>query len=201
MIIDPKYKIHLAAAKSDASRPTLESVYVHRRATTGEPVAVATDGHILAIVPVEPSRVPETEDELPEIPAAGEPGILIPPDAIKHAGKKDNHGLLLVSTADTPGHVSTVDGRGWALPAVDPARPFPAYENVVPQIDRPVKFRVSFDARLLSRLADAIGADKGAVTLEFGAGEFDAIRVLPIDKDGKRVIDGEGVLMPMIVKE
>ena len=193
MIIDPKYKIHLAAAKSDVNRPTLESVYVHRRATTGEPVAVATDGCILVIVPV--------ADPDHEIPAVGEPGILIPPDAIKHVQKKSLLGCLSVSTDDTPGRVSTVDGRGWALPAVDPERPFPEYENVVPQIDRPVKFRVSFDARLLSKLADAIGADKGAVTLEFGAGEFDAIRVLPIDKDGKRVIDGEGVLMPMIVKE
>ena len=201
MIIDPKYKIHLAAAKSDVSRPTLESVYVHRRATTGEPVAAATDGRILAIVPVEPSLVPETGDELPEIPAVGEPGILVPPDAIKHAGKKGNLGRLAVQTVNTPGHVSTIDGHGWALPAVDPERPFPEYENVVPQTDRPVKFRVSFDARLLSKLADAIGADKGAVTLEFGVGEFDAIRVLPIDKDGKRVADGEGVLMPMIVKE
>ena len=108
---------------------------------------------------------------------------------------------MLTETDSTPGHVSTIDGHGWALPAVDPERPFPEYEYVVPQTDRPVAHRVSFDARLLSKLADAIGAHSGAVTLEFGAGEFDPIRVLPIDKDGKRVVDGEGVLMPMIVKE
>jgi len=195
MRIDPRFKLDLAVSRED--RPAIQHVYVHRRATDGRPTAVATDGHILALVPVEPTMNAETGAETSEVPPVTEPGLLIPPDALKHAQKKANHGQLSLAVGEQNGKpqraVSTPDGRGWAIPTGEDAPTYPDYPNVLPDEGRPSGYRVTLDAQLLFNLARALGASDHHVTLEFGKSNLDAIRVTPANP----VEDEFGILLPV----
>ena len=176
------------AASTDDTRPQLAHPVL-----AGERL-VATNGHILAVVPV----VRDEADTDGPVPA----------EAFKAARKHPAPGGAAVVIAN--GDVR-VPFAGLSLTRPE-AGTFPDWQRVVPT--RAVVFSVGIDARLLLALAQAVGADRGgkaSVRLDFvtdlptdGSGErperasaTDAIRVTPTGA----VVDGEasaafGLLMP-----
>lgn len=161
----------------DKHRAVLANIHIDTEAN----LAVATDGRMMALVPI----------ELDELDTTGP----LPPDALQAArklAKKNNHSdCLLMCNGDIrlSNGVSmprpTTGGVDGELP------PYPKYQQVVPDKDRPVKFAIAFNAALLADLAGALGCE--IVTLQF-RDELSPIVVLP--SEAGSVAGAKGVLMP-----
>ena len=141
---------------------------------------IATNGQILAIVPVDPQE--------------GDKAGLVPVDAIKDA-RKAKPASLPEATLACNGNVKLLDGRQYPRPDFA----FPNYRAVLPAENRPAKFTVGIDAKLLWELAQAMGTQ--GVTLEF-ENELSAIKVRPSAAGQHGSIkpadyEARGVIMPI----
>jgi DNA polymerase III sliding clamp (beta) subunit (PCNA family) len=169
MQIDKRYKLEKAVSK-DSSRENLLNVHVTRRH------AVATNGHILAIVPVKS----EKDDT---------PGWLTP-DALRLARKMapkgiDNIDIILNGQQILP------DGTTMARPNGDVRAP--RIFSILRRSHNDRKFKVGINASLLKDLSEAIGAEE--IVLEISKPD-QAILVKPVrGEDGTA-----GLIMPVRIK-
>lgn len=169
MQIDRKYKIEKAVS-TDTLRENLQNVFVSRRH------AVATDGTILAIVPV------HTEQD-------DEPGWLTP-EALKHARKvsvKGQDSLVLRMN----GAQFLSDGTVMTRP--DEHKP-PKIYHLLRRAHEGRSYRIGVNARYLKDLADALGSEE--LVLECGKGT-EAILVRPIRHEEGTI----GLIMPIRLNE
>jgi DNA polymerase III sliding clamp (beta) subunit (PCNA family) len=171
MKFDAKYKPELCASK-DYTRPMLAHVELdveHKR-------MLATDGHRLVVVPV------TIEDHDASGPISKEALV-----ASRKATKNTNGDAWIKANGSLAVYGATLD-----RPA---ARQFPPVEQVIPK-DR--KATISFSAKYLKEIADALGSKDGVVTLGID-GDDEPIMVWEGKGKGS---DGDpfAVLMPCRLK-
>lgn len=155
--IEKQYAIEECAAKDGIDRPHY-SVYLDRSRL------VATDGHILASVPV---VVDEPEDGRDKDKTAAIPPArgLLPAEAIKEArkrAKRGHPGVLVVQDRE-----AVIPG-GPSYPRPDPKLVFPRYEEIVPKESLPGRegyVTFSIDVALLARCCKAIGTEKVTIVM------------------------------------
>ena len=171
MKFDPKYKPELCASK-DETRPNM----CHVELDVKEKRMVATNGHCMVVVPV---TVEEHDTSGP-----------ISKDALVAArklAKNTNGDACIKANGSLAVHGATFDRPE--------ARQFPPVDQVIPP-DR--KATISFSAKYLKEIADALGSKDGVVTLAID-GDCDAITVWSgISKGAKG--DPFAVLMPCRMK-
>lgn len=172
MKISKLHKLEAACSK-DETRPSITQPFIQGGR------AIATDGRILASVPIETVEGEEVEDKR------------IPIDALKAARK--------ATLKMYPGATLTLGEKNCTLPngAVYPVL-HPEQKGRLPKVAEIVSaklnredaaFSVTLDLALLERLSEAIGCQK--VTLCFKDNKS-IITVLPYDTNG-----AFGLLMPM----
>lgn len=169
MKINSRYKMESCVLGNEPTRPALQMILVTKRH------AVATDGKILAVVPIET----EKEDAF---------GYL-PPKVLTAARKVDKKQDEIEIRAN--GAFILSDGTSFPRPDDELVGSYPKLAGVVSVIREPEIFSVAFDASLLSDLCSALGTSE--VTLSFADGDRKAIRVRPtkVDEEGPW-----GLLMP-----
>ena len=142
-MILPDSKIENATSKNDVARPYLRHVYLD----TAEQHLIATDGHILASIPVQTDP--------------GDTAGFITVDAIKAARKAKT----VIRANDT---LAVENGPTFPRPTAENEGDFPDYKKVIPE-PSPFDFTIGIDAELLLRLAQAICANpkKPIVRLRF----------------------------------
>ncbi len=147
MKYDPIFKPELAAS-THPYRNNLSNVCLDK--FEGKPVLVATDGHMMAVIPVS------------EVSSNDEYGLL-PKEALTEANKKAKKSKLeLVEVECKKDTVVLQDGVAYPR---DNNGQFPeCWQQVVP-VKRPVT--ISFDINLLNALVKAIG-NKKVVSLSIG---------------------------------
>jgi len=172
MRINKLHKIEAACSK-DENRPGIVQPFIQNGR------AIATDGKILASVPIQTTEGEEVEDKR------------IPIDALKAARK--------ATLKMTPNATLTLGDKNCTLPngASYPVL-YPEQEGRLPKVAEIVSaklnredaaFSVTIDLALLERLSEAIGCEK--VTLCFKDAKS-IITVLPYDANG-----AFGLIMPM----
>jgi DNA polymerase III sliding clamp (beta) subunit (PCNA family) len=175
MKIDKKYKIE-AAASDDATRYILNSVRVER--VDDGALAIATDGKIMAIVPVELEESDKHE-------------AIIPPKAFAAARKACGkhrvdacmqlNGSAKVTSAEGEQSFGYIDGN------------YPNWKHVLPG-DYKDSLRVSLDAKLLLNLWKAIGGETSSnnrINLEIDT--KNDTNPIKVTTEG----DGKGIIMPI----
>jgi DNA polymerase III sliding clamp (beta) subunit (PCNA family) len=173
MKIPKQCKIEKAASK-DATREILNHICIDTQ--DGKTNAVATDGRMMAIVPVE---LCEDDDAATQ--------RLLPIKALTEARKQARQAKE--STIGLNGAVKMLDGTTFAAPNLGDLN-FPNYRQVIPKRDKAECVTVRFNTKALYELAQAIGAVGDVVTLQ-------------IAKDGEPLVIEEdttgakGVLMPV----
>ena len=177
MKIDKKYKIE-SASSADATRQILNSVYIDKTEGESGAQAIATNGRIMAMVPV-------------ELRDGDKVGVIVSPKAFaaarKACGKLPDAHIELNGSAKVTGR----DGEQ-SFPYVEGT--FPNYRQVLPK-EYKNSVKVTFDAKRLFALWKAIGgedASNNKVTLEIDS-EKDSYSPIKVTTDG----DGKGILMPM----
>ncbi len=175
----PSPVFHACSPKADSGRYEMKAVRVQKDSPLG-PVAIATDGRILAVVPLDP----EACEALPD-------SAMIPASTLEAAWRaKGRHSEARVRIIDGAAVASTKAGD-IAQKLADDRFPnvFPILESA--QGTPTVRFGV--DAALLLRLAKAIGSD-GRCILEVQ----DAVHPILV-----RAIDGQaeayGVIMSVMI--
>ena len=167
MKIDKKYRLEKAVS-TDESRTNLTNISITRRH------AIACDGRMIAIVPVE-------VDE-------GDEAGWLSPDALKLARRVnpkglDTIGIILNGTQELP------DGSTIKRPSFDEVHP-PKMLQILLHANRGRTFRIGINASMLKSLSEAIGSEE--VVLEFGS-PTETILVHPVHYE-----EGVcGVLMPV----
>jgi DNA polymerase III sliding clamp (beta) subunit (PCNA family) len=182
MTIDKKYKIEEATSK-DPRREVLHAVHV--ATINGSAKAIATDGRMLAIVPVE---IAEGDSEGVNVKAEAFPAARKAFKRLPSAYLKLN-GRAVIDELGGERAFSYVDGQ---YPNVEQVLPRPTEEAVT----------VTFDANLLVKLWKALGgeADKRqGITLKIGCANKEADQYRPIEVS-VRGTDGYGLLMQMRTK-
>ena len=169
MQIDRKYKIEKAVS-TDSMRENLQNVFVSRHH------AMATDGKILAIVPVQTDK----EDE----------SGWITPDALKHARKVSGKGLESV-TIGLNGAQILPDGTVMTRP--DEHKP-PRISHLLRKAHQNSSYRIGINAACLKDLGDALGTEE--LVLEFGQ-PTEAILIRPVHHEEGTV----GLIMPIRLNE
>jgi DNA polymerase III sliding clamp (beta) subunit (PCNA family) len=179
MTIDKKYKIE-EATSNDPNREVLHAVHI--KTINGSAKAIATDGRMLAMVPVE---MAEGDSD----------GVNVRNEAFKVARKAFKRlpsahlkldGKAMVDELGSERAFSYVDGT---FPDVEAVMPHPTDESI----------EVTFDANLLIKLWKALGgeADKRqGVTIKIGCKDKEADQHRPIEVS-VRGTDGYGLLMQM----
>lgn len=147
---------------------------------------VATNGRILAVIPVE-REITDTDGPIPS-------------KAFRMARANGGDGRMVTM----PLHKASVsfkrDGEITVLKRQDKGR-FPDYQNVIPPVSRK-EIHFAMDYRLLAELGDALGT-RGPVILSLGLNQngllasHDPIVVRSIESGIGRGNDAMGVLMPM----
>lgn len=131
----------------DPTRAVLHNVHLDVEAKS----LVATNGHMIAIVPVEPEE--------------GDVTGYVTPEALKAAregGKFHEPSISCNSSLALP------DGRSFPRPKAEDIGNYPNYKQVIPEADRQVAFTVRLNAEYLYSIAKAISDGKNTVvTLEF----------------------------------
>lgn len=177
MKINRKYKIEQAVS-SDRLKPALNNVKMYSRRL------VATDGHIMAVIPFK-----KADNGITELNVKG----LIPPEvftAARKANKKTDKEYATIEHDGTDIGITDIDKNQKSnFQTVD--EPYPDVVRVIPRCK--TEYCISFTVKNLVRLAKAIGAEQ--VTLEFH-GETKGIIVRPNDKDN----NAWGLLMPVRTK-
>ena len=175
MKIDKKYKIE-AAASDDAARYIINSVRVEK-AHTGA-LAIATDGKIMALVPVELEEGDKHE-------------AIIPPKAFAAARKACGkhrvdacmqlNGSAKVSSAEGEQSFGYIEGN------------YPNWRQVLPS-DYKNSLKVSLDAKLLLNLWKAIGGESASnnrINLEIDT--KNDMNPIKVTTEG----EGSGIIMPI----
>jgi len=162
----------------DESREPLLSILIESK--DGQSNAVATDGRRMAVVPIEIAD----EDQL-------DGQKLMTPKALIEARKQAKQAKE-----------STIGLNGAAMMPNGEVYPwkkdvnYPNWRQVVPPNDNP-RQTISFNAKYLYELAQAIGCPNDCVTLQIetnsATGKLDASRPLIIEE---KTTGGKGVLMP-----
>ena len=177
MQISKCFQISKACSK-DTTRPHISNVYLN----VEEKLAVATDGHFLACVPV--------------MPGVNDTTGLVPVDAVnaaqKMVGKKSDAELTCTD------NVTLQNGASYPRPT----ETFPPYKQVLPDYNNQKTLEIALTPQYLMDLCAALGIDKGGcVVLRFpepidsghgrGLQMLDPILVRPDKANG-----AYGVLMP-----
>jgi len=167
MKISKKYKIHNALS-TDEMRPALTQALYDK---VGKRL-VATTGHIIAVVPVEPSE--------------GDRARTIPSVALKEAlkGKQIEDAVILADKYVTVGDTTFKEE--------DDKKSFPSWEGCFPDKETKVHFDVGLNAKLLFDLSKAIGSE--TVRLTFSDDPCKPIKVEPDDTDNNQAY---GLIMPL----
>ena len=167
MQFDKRYKIEKAVS-TDSDRESLHNVFVSTRH------ALATDGRILAIVPV----TTDGEDE---------PGSMSP-DALKHARKVSGKGLDSIRIGLNGAQILP-DGTTMLRPEKhNPPRVF----RLLRRAFTPGSFTIGINASYLKNLADALGSEE--LVLMCGQ-PTEAVLVKPIKGNPGTV----GLIMPILI--
>lgn len=171
MKMERKYKPQLAVS-DDTTRGMLTQVQLD----AVNKVAVATCGHFLVQVPVDP----EENKSGP-----------IPTEALKQAAKLDkDHADLSVDLGANSARLT----NGTTFPREDRGK-FPEYQRVIPGV-RDGEVSIAFNAKYLATIAEALGVKKGdGVTITFDPANSHGPIVVRAQQDSKAL----GVLMPMRV--
>lgn len=143
----------------DKHRGSLSEPYLDTESDI--PMLVTTDGHRMTAIPVEADKA--------------EHGW-INPNAVKAARKlakkSEKAGIscngTLTVTDGTQFPRSTDQSTGFSR--------FPNWRQIIPAKDRPINFRVAFNAKFLAEIAEALGSDE--VILEFESNTT-AIKINP----------------------
>lgn len=176
MILPSACRIHLAADESGVKYDCVW--YQHPKGA--EPRLVATDGKILAVLPVSPSD--------------GDHEGAVDPRAFRQAckGKKGQAVITVNGVAGLPMH-----GQSFAL-LVD--RVAPDVDQVLRAAPEP-RLRIALNIKALLRLANALGED----SLELTIGDHEAmVTVRPLDDRGypsRRSPGAHGAIMPIRLEE
>ena len=174
MKIHKDCKIEMATSK-DASRHVITEPYLDM---TKSPVMVATNGAIMAVVPIET----DIEDKTGFVTA----------EALK-AERKAKLGMLC------NGELKVVNGPSFPRPELGQ---YPNGRVALPAKDREVKFKVGLNVKLLWELCQAIGCE--TAQLEF-ADNVEAVLVKPTSVGERHSMhpskpaanpDSYGVIMP-----
>lgn len=178
MNIENKYKIEEAASK-DPTRYILQGVHVAN--VNGSAKAVATDGRILAMVPVEI----EPEDTV---------GVTARAETFKRARKAYKKQKISFIKLNGKATVRELDGEV-SFDYVDGN--YPNFSQVIPKPTEKT-FKLSFDVNNLVRLWKALGGEDAkqlGVTLTVGhdGSAVDVNRPVEVTVDGQ----GYGLLMQM----
>ena len=141
------------AASTDKLRTNLNTV--HFTVYRNKPVAVATDGHILAVRDV----VVGDGETFPSEPLTVPAGLLdkAAKAARKAAGKNGSQAVILANGGDKVSARVPLAGESYEEPAVDGR--FPDFSQVIPDDDG-ARFEIGLNAQLLLDLALALGANK-----------------------------------------
>lgn len=181
MKIKKSYKLE-EACSTDATRgkicePWIETNGESAKFVTGiGPRAIATDGRILAVVPVELQH--EDRGERIAIKALKE--------SRKAGGSKVEHAFISLETS----HSIAAGGAQYPVTQHTP----PHMANILPGENRaPAIARIRLDASLLLRLAKALGANHDRVLLEI-SDEKDVVIVRPM---GENCNEAFGLIMPV----
>jgi hypothetical protein len=181
MKIKKSYKLE-EACSTDVTRhaicePWIESNGESAKLVTGiGPRAIATDGKIIAVVPVELQH----EDTGNRI------AIKALKESRKAGGSKCEHAFVSLGNAAS---IST-GGAHYPVTQVTP----PNAASIVPGENRaPAIAKIRLDASLLLRLAKALGSQNDRVCLEI-SGESDVVIVRPI---GENYDEAFGLIMPV----
>lgn len=181
MKIKKSYKLE-EACSTDANRegicePWIESNGESATLVTGiGPRAIATDGKILAVVPVELQH----EDKGNRI------AIKALKESRKAGGSKAEHAVVHLEASHS------VAAGGAHYPVTQYAPPHMA--GIVPDENRaPAIAKIRLDASLLLRLAKALGSQNDRVCLEI-SGEGDVVIVRPM---GENCDEAFGLIMPV----
>ncbi len=167
MQIDKRYKIEKAVS-TDSNRESLQNVFVSKRH------ALATDGRILAIVPV----TTDGEDE---------PGWMSP-DALKHARKVSGKGLDSIRIGLNGAQILP-DGTTMQRPEKhNPPRVF----SLLRKAHQGKYYKIGINAAYLKNLADSLGSEE--LVLMCGQ-PTEAVLVKPIKGDPGTV----GLIMPILI--
>ena len=169
MKVSQRYKIE-SACSPDKLRLGGVLTRIALDCSTALPVLVATDGHILAVVPAE---------------ACKEEAGFVTAESLKAARKATPK---KAETMELLCNGSLAVPNGPSFPRPNDGLTFPRWQAVIPT-EAPV-LTVAFDVALLVRLAEAIGSDK--VVLEISNPNH-AIRVRPYMND----TEAYGVMMPL----
>ena len=167
MNIDKKYKIEKAVCTDD-TRTNLTNISITRRH------AIACDGRMIAIVPIEVDDGDETG--------------WMTPDSLKLARRVNPKGLdtiriILNGTQELP------DGSTIKRPSFDDVHP-PKMLQILLHAHRGRTFRIGINASMLKSLSEALGSEE--IVLEFGS-PTETILVHPVHHE-----EGVcGVLMPV----
>lgn len=187
MKLHKRYKLDRAASRSQDTHFATECIHVDAENAR----AVATDGRILASVPCDLSAAEDL--------VGG--SATFPVDALKAARKVAGRAQEVEMSIDTGEvHVDTESGRQ-SFRQSDGE--YPNYRSVLPSGEG--GYKVTLNAELLHKLADALGAFSGGVTLTFQkapGGSLDAkrpIHVAPVyDSEGAPAAPPVGVIMPIV---
>jgi len=172
MKIDKKYKLE-SACSIDPDRAMIMHPWIpSQEGLRG--YAVATDGRMLAVVPIECA---ETEI-----------GYRVHAKALKEARKCGGKKTESAWVGLAPNETTAPDNSVYALPPMG-GRWLPDVTQVIPDKTRPCVFSISLDASLLMKLAEALGNVK--VRLEF-CDDKSAILVYPSEDN-----EAFGALMPL----
>lgn len=150
-------------------REVLKHVYVEQDGE-GKPVAVATDGRMLACVPVELEP--------------GDTAGLVTVEALTQARKLARSGEM--AQVEANGCLKLANGATLPRPELQ----YPNWRQVVPQGEP--RFRFALSAERLLAIAQALGAKESQVVLEF-TDELSPVRVRAVGCNSEAL----GVLMPV----
>lgn len=157
----------------DATRPAISAPYLDVDAERSAHV-IATNGAAMAKIPV----------SIDPLDVAG----YVPVGALKEArklAKKDNESALALN-----GTAQTTNGATFPR---ESAETFPNWRQVWPKLEG--KIQVSFDARLLYELAQAMGTE--GVILTFDAGAPISVRPSATSACTPASLGARGVIMPI----
>jgi len=181
MKIPTNCKLEKVAAK-DKSRPNINGICID--GTGDAPVAIATNGRILAVVPIELGADDDLTGDL-------ETGVRLLPAAVLPAARKGCRGDAVIRLN---GGAELIDGTSFPTQSEDR---YPNWRVVDRQHQEGERGILSFSPHLLLALAEGIGIEKGngvevEVALEGGA--IDASRPLIVRNKAN---GAHGVLMPI----
>jgi DNA polymerase III sliding clamp (beta) subunit (PCNA family) len=181
MKITVDHKLHKVCEHKDSLRTALTGVYFDKQRSQ----LVATDGHVLAISPVEDCK----DDH----------SCIIPAKAYSETLKTKTPCITTLSSIPK-------DIRAMQKDSIEIYKPikeqYPRYEMVLPKEGKPL-FKLGLNAKLLYKLSQALGDDQ--LTLTFTNHNMkdrngylttdSAIKVTALDQDST------GLIMPMRVRE